>query len=78
VTINVGQRVAFMNHDRAFHEMSSDPHPVHTDCPEINQVGALGPGASRPTGAFTRARTCTYHDHGNETDTRFHGSIVVR
>ncbi|HUG53207.1 MAG TPA: hypothetical protein VMR21_06380 [Vicinamibacteria bacterium] len=77
VQVAVGGRVTFVNRDNAFHEMSSDPHPLHTDCPEIN-VGALGPGASRQTAVFTRARTCTYHDHGQDTNTSLQGAIVVR
>jgi hypothetical protein len=30
--------------------MSSDPHPFHTDCPEINEVGFLTAGQSKRTG----------------------------
>jgi hypothetical protein len=74
----VGGRVTFVNNDTAFHEMSSDPHPIHTDCPEINQVGALGPGTTRQTAAFTRARTCGFHDHGQENNRSLQGSIVIR
>jgi len=78
VEVAVGARVTFVNRDSTFHEMSSDPHPLHTDCPEINSVGVLGPGASRATAAFTRARTCTYHDHGQDTNAALQGTIVVR
>ena len=78
VQVAVGGRVTFVNRDNAFHEMASDPHPVHTDCPEINAVTVLAPGASRQTAAFTRARTCTYHDHGQDTNTSLQGAIVVR
>jgi plastocyanin len=78
IQVAVGGRVTFVNNDNAFHEMTSDPHPIHTDCPEINQVGALGPGTSRQTLAFTRARTCGYHDHGQDTNTALQGRIVVR
>jgi plastocyanin len=78
VTVPVGGRVTFINNDSAFHEMDSDPHPIHTDCPEINQVGALGPGTSRQTAAFTRARTCGYHDHGQENNRSLQGVIVIR
>ena len=44
IQVAVGGRVTFVNNDNAFHEMTSDPHPIHTDCPEINAVGALGTG----------------------------------
>ncbi len=78
ITVAVGARVTFVNQDSAFHEMNSDPHPVHTDCPEINAVGALNPGTSRQTLAFTRARTCGYHDHGQSENASFQGRIVIR
>ena len=78
VTVAVGGRVTFVNNDTAFHEMSSDPHPIHTDCPEINSVGALSPGTTRQTAAFTRARTCGFHDHGQENNTSLQGQIVIR
>lgn len=76
--VAVGSRVAFMNHDNAFHEMSSDPHPSHGDCPEMAAVGALAPGGIGQTGVFARAATCTYHDHGQPTNPALQGRIVVR
>jgi plastocyanin len=78
IQVAIGGRVTFANNDNAFHEMTSDPHPIHTDCPEINSVGALGPGTTRQTAAFTRARTCGFHDHGQDTNTALQGRIVVR
>ena len=44
VTIAPGGRVTFVNSHNRSHDMASDPHPEHTDCPEINQVGFLQPG----------------------------------
>lgn len=78
VTIPIGGRVNFTNNDSSNHEMSSDPHPVHTDCPPMNQVGVVRPGTTRQSGAFNVARTCSYHDHGNDADTRWQGSIVIQ
>jgi plastocyanin len=78
IQVAVGGRITFVNNDNAFHEMSSDPHPIHTDCPEINSVGAIGPGTTRQTAVFTRATTCGYHDHGQDTNTALQGRIVVR
>jgi plastocyanin len=77
VEINVGQRVAFVNNDTAAHEIASDPHPVHTDCPPINEVGGLAPGQARLTGAFTIARTCGFHDHGMPSNASVQGRIIV-
>jgi hypothetical protein len=78
VEIPVGGRVAFVNNDSGAHEMSSDPHPIHTDCPPLNQVGALAPGRTGVTGALTIVRTCGFHDHGLPTNAELQGTIVVR
>jgi plastocyanin len=77
VEINVGQRVAFVNNDTSAHEIQSDPHPVHTDCPPMNEVGGLAPGTARLTGAFTVARTCGFHDHGLPDTVSLQGTIIV-
>jgi plastocyanin len=78
VEIPVGGRVTFTNNDSGFHEMYSNPHPIHTDCPPMNDVGPLSPGQSRQTGAFTVARTCGYHDHGQPTNAALQGTIVIK
>jgi plastocyanin len=77
VTVHVGDRVTFVNSDVRIHAMSSDPIQTHTDCPPINDVGLLNPGQSRSTGAFDVARVCGFHDHTNELDPTWHGTIVV-
>ncbi len=77
VEINVGQRVAFVNNDTVAHEIASNPHPIHTDCPPINEVGGLAPATARLTGAFTIARTCGYHDHGLPDNTSLQGTIII-
>jgi plastocyanin len=73
-----GTRVLFVNNDSRRHEITSDPHPDHTDCPEINQVGLLPPNQSRETGNLVTVRTCGFHDHENPDDMRVQGRIVVR
>jgi plastocyanin len=78
IEVSVGGRVIFVNNDRVFHEMQSDPHPEHTDCPEIGEVGPLSPGQTKQTGVFRTARTCGYHDHGQDTNTALQGTIVIR
>lgn len=77
VTVNVGQSVTFVNNDSRARNMSSDPHPVHTDCPALN-VGVLAPGQSRTTNAFTTARTCGFHDHDDPDNGQARGSVTVR
>jgi plastocyanin len=76
--ISVGQRVLFVNSDNRSHNMTSDPHPEHTDCPELNQVGFLNAGQSRETGNLVTARTCGFHDHDNPDSASLKGSIVIR
>jgi plastocyanin len=73
-----GTRVLFVNNHSRSHQMTSDPHPDHQDCPEINQVGLLGSGQSRETGNLITVRTCGFHDHDNPNDTRLQGRIVIR
>jgi hypothetical protein len=74
ITIAVGQRVRFVNAGSGAIDMESDPHPSHTDCPEINGP-LIAAGGSRDTAVFTRARTCGYHDHLSVTA---FGQIIVR
>jgi hypothetical protein len=60
------------------HEMYSNPHPEHTDCPEINSVGFLNSGQSRQTGNMNTARTCGYHDHELNTVLSLQGTITIQ
>lgn len=78
VTISVGQRVTFVNNNRTAHDMSSDPHPEHTDCPAMNNVGFIQPGQTKDTGNFTTARTCGFHDHNQPSNTSLIGRIIIR
>jgi plastocyanin len=77
VTVTVGGRVTFINNDTVPHQPSSDPHPVHTDCPNINQP-ILNPGQSGTTTAFNTRRTCGFHDHLNDTNAALRGTITVQ
>ena len=78
VTITAGGRVTFVNNHNQAHDMASDPHPEHTDCPEIDQVGFLTPGQSRATGNLNVVRTCGFHDHNQPTNTGLLGRIVIQ
>lgn len=77
VRVEVNARVLFVNDDSRAHEIRSAPHPTHTDCPPINDVGLLAPGARRETGALTRAGTCGFHDHLDPENANLHGRILV-
>jgi plastocyanin len=78
VQIAVGSRVLFINNDSRSHNMQSDPHPEHTDCPELETVGFLSPGQSHETKNFVTARTCGFHDHDDFSQQNLQGSIVIR
>jgi plastocyanin len=78
VTVPRGSQVQFVNNDTRAHDMDSDPHPEHTDCPPINAVGFLNPGQSRQTENLNTPRTCGFHDHGDPTNANLHGSIVIQ
>ena len=78
LTVARGTQVTFTNNDSVSHQMESDPHPTHTDCPEINNVGFLSPGQTKITGNLNTPRTCGYHDHNRNTDTSLQGTIVIQ
>jgi plastocyanin len=78
VEIALGARVLFINNDTVEHDMGSDPHPDHTDCPPLNQVGVLKPGEQRETGNFVVVRSCGYHDHNLPDVTALWGTVVTK
>ena len=78
VTIAVGQSITFVNSDTRAHQMESDPHPAHTNCPSINNVGFLSAGQSKSTLGFSGTGTCTYHDHGDPSTSALMGRIVIQ
>ena len=78
VTIAAGGRVTFTNNDSRTHEMNSDPHPEHTTCPAINDVGFLSVGQSKTTGNLNTVRTCGFHDHNQPSNTSLTGTIVIQ
>jgi plastocyanin len=78
VTVSPGSQVLFVNSDSREHQMYSDPHPEHTDCPAFDQVGSLRAGQSRATGNLNLIRTCGFHDHLRFEDTSLRGSVIIR
>lgn len=78
LTVSPGARVLFVNNDTRRHDMSSDDHPDHLECPPLNQVGVLNPGQSRESGNLVTVRTCGFHDHDDPNNTNLRGSIVIR
>ena len=79
IIVSRGSQVTFINNDNGNHNMTSDPHPDHTDCPEINSVGFLTPGQSRQTGNMVTNRTvCGFHDHDLPNVAGLHGTISIQ
>ena len=77
IQIRPGERVLFVNTNTVVHEISSDDHPSHLECPAINQVGSISPGQSKETGNFVTAQTCMYHDHLDALNPGVLGTIVI-
>ena len=78
ITIEVGQRVTFVNNDVRAHDVVGGVDPAHPECPEILQAGFLSAGQRRDTGVFTAARTCNYHDHTALSVAAFAGRIIIK
>jgi plastocyanin len=82
LTVPLGTRVLFVNNDSRPHDMESDPHPEHDQCPDIN-LGLLAPGQSRETLNLVSPKTCGFHDHDNPPPTttvgnQWTGRIIIR
>ena len=78
ITVPAGSRVTFINNDSRSHEMHSDPHPNHGDCPPIDDVGFIAAGQTKLTGNLTATRTCGYHDHNLPDIANLRGQIIVQ
>lgn len=64
LTFKVGTKLIIQNSDSANHQPMSDPHPAHTDCPELNSAKPLALGEFYEV-TITSAKTCGIHDHLN-------------
>ena len=78
LTVPPGTRVLFINSDTRRRNMTSDPHPEHDECPEINAVGFLNSGQNKETGNLNTVRTCGFHDHDDPDNNSVKGRIVIR
>lgn len=77
VTISVGQSVRFVNNDGRSRDMSSDPHPSHTNCPSLNR-GTIGTGQSRDSFGFAGAGNCGFHDHNDPDNNGVKGRVIIQ
>jgi plastocyanin len=76
-TLAAGGTITWVNNDNVAHDMSSNPHPQHTDCPGLG-AGEVNPGQQRTTGPITAVRTCGFHDHLNPGTQSLMGQITVQ
>ena len=73
ITVKSGDTVALKNTSSQPVQFDSNPHPVHTDDPELN-VGEVAPGQTTTFKVVTKG-THGYHNHLNPGQT---GTIVVQ
>jgi plastocyanin len=78
VTVIRGAQVTFVNNDGRPHDIRSDSHPGHSDCPEINQAGMIQSGNNRQTGNLATVRTCGFHDDSDASNSAFQETIHVQ
>jgi hypothetical protein len=78
ITITRGTQLTISNQDSQSHDMTSDPHPEHTDCPELNAIGFLNPGQTRASNNLNTARRCGMHDHSNPNSTALRATITIQ
>ncbi len=78
ITVSRGSQLTIVNSDTRVHDMDSDPHPEHTDCPELNQIGTLAAFQSRQSGNLNTARRCGIHDHNNPGSAALKATITIQ
>jgi hypothetical protein len=54
----------------------ADPHPAHSGCAGLLNVGTLGPGERRDIGSLP-IDACFYHDEGDPANRAFQGLVLV-
>ncbi|MEX2273156.1 MAG: hypothetical protein WD690_16920 [Vicinamibacterales bacterium] len=76
VRIELTQKVRFVNNDTRPHEINTNPHNLHTDCPPNNSA-IINPGQAFDTAIFTEIKACGYHNHLLPDNQSFWGLIRV-
>jgi hypothetical protein len=77
LTIPAGTTLTYVNADVVDHQPASNPHPSHTDCPELN-AGVVNPGTSAMITTGNGPKGCGFHDHLNPVDTKYQGVITTQ
>ncbi len=73
LTVKAGDKVTVKNTASSALQFDSNPHPQHTDDPELN-IGLINPGQSQ-TITVTKTGSHGYHNHLNSGDT---GMLIVQ
>ncbi len=73
VTVKSGESITFVNDTNSTIQVDSNPHPVHTDDPDLN-VGAIAPGQSK---SATLNKTGTFGIH-NHLSPSVMGSVTIQ
>ncbi len=76
VTVTAGTTLVFKNSDTTSHQISSDPHPTHTDLAGFD-VGPIAPGGSASF-TFTKIGSWGYHDHLDAFNANLQGTVIVQ
>lgn len=76
VRITPGEFVRFINDDTRPHQIQTNPHLFHTDCPP-NNIAILSPGQTADTARFMESKGCGFHNHLLPDDQTFWGVIRV-
>ena len=76
VRIEPTQRVRFVNNDTRPHQINTNPHNFHTDCPPNNTI-VINPGQTVDTAIFSEVKACGYHDHLLPDTQSYWGTIKV-
>lgn len=73
VTVKRGQTVRWVNAESQPHWLASDPHPSHTDNPDLDSLHELAQGETYLY-TFMKSGMVRYHDHLNP---QYLGTVVV-
>jgi len=73
ITVSANETIRVVNQSSTVLDFSSDPHPTHTNNPELN-VGDIAPGESA---TFTISKSGTWGFH-NHYAPNHHGNVIVK
>ncbi len=71
-----GRKAGFVNEDTQPHAVFADPHPAHTSCTGMLNIGTLAPGERRDVENLP-IDACYYHDEGDPANMAFRGLVLV-